>query len=75
MIEWKPIEIAPEYCEDQEYYIVYSDNEGYEIRQFSVKGSYEGFEWPSVRYLDYTPINITHWMPLPEPPCSTTPNS
>ena len=61
---WQPIETANSLCVDQEYYLIYSDD-GYEVAKYLEKGTYAGFEWPSVRYSDHIPKNITRWMPLP----------
>ena len=64
MSEWQPIETAPKnmpiMVTDGVLIVVVELMEKYGPHPVG----FSGYEWE----WDFSPINLTHWMPLPEPP-------
>jgi len=58
MSEWQPIETAPK---DGRYLLLLADS------QFHRIGFWNGSSWDDGDFYDHM-ADITHWMPLPEPP-------
>jgi len=72
MSEWQPIETAPK---DDDVLVLIRYSNGYSIDIANWQEYYpKGFYWASARCVDGLHIrgNVTHWMPLPEPPTLTT---
>lgn len=59
MSDWRPIETAPE----RELVLVWQEFGGIVLRSYQ-----SGEWWTEDEFLDDSGLEITHWMPLPEPP-------
>ena len=70
MSEWKPIESAPD--DGTRFLIAYDDGE------IELADDSDGMEWVPYDGINQNILGVskpTHWMPLPEPPATGSPDS
>lgn len=65
--EWFEFKKAKSLCVDGGLYLTWSEEWGYNVDQYQVKGSYQGFDWSGF-HIGELYSEPTHFMFLPEPP-------